>query len=182
MPVIACLGWGSLVWDARTLPIQRTWFTDGPFAQIDFLRQSQDGRMTLVLDATASSVRTLWAVMDSANLDGARDALRAREGSAVRHIGSWSRGGAASPLIVELPAWAEARGIDSVVWTALPPKSHNDDGRVPTADEVITYLSSLTGRVREDAERYIRRAPAQIDTPYRRKIEASLSWTPTAMP
>ncbi len=184
MPIIACLGWGSLVWDARTLPIQRGWFDDGPFVKVDFLRQSDGGRITLVLDpsATATPTRSLWAIMDNMELENAKEALRMRESipkNGAHNIGSWSRGAAAPALIVELPAWAEAHGIGSVVWTALPPKFQNQDGRVPTADEVVAYLRSLTGRVREDAERYIRRAPAQIDTPYRRKIEAALNWTPT---
>jgi hypothetical protein len=47
----------------------------------------------------------------------------------------------------------------------------------------IKHLSGLTGRAREDAERYIRFTPEQIDTPYRRRIEAELHWTAkTAVP
>jgi hypothetical protein len=48
----------------------------------------------------------------------------------------------------------------------------------PDDDEVIAYLKGTSGRVREDAERYVRCAPPQIDTNLRRKIEAELGWTP----
>jgi len=62
------------------------------------------------------------------------------------------------------------------VWAALGPKFKGNDD-VPTADQVIDHLRALQGRTREEAERYIRQAPAQIDTRYRREIEAALNWT-----
>ncbi len=180
MTVIACLGWGSLVWDSRELPIQRSWFDDGPFIQVEFARQSQDGRITLVLEQSATPVRSLWAVMDSPDIATAREALRLREGipaSSSHRIGSWSVGGAPPQLVLGLPEWVSARGVQGVVWTDLPPKFDGKE-RIPTEDEVVHYLGQLTGARRMAAERYIRQAPKQIDTPYRRRIEAALHWTP----
>ena len=186
MPVIACLGWGSLVWDPRTLAIQRQWFPDGPFVRVEFLRQSENGRITLVLDKAATvSVRALWAVMDSTDITAAVTALRDRESIKVKnekeHIGLWTTGTPSPPLIPNLAAWAQVNAAEFVVWTALPPKFKDFD-HAASAEEVVDYLGSLMRRAREDAERYVRYAPPQIDTPYRRRIEATLGWTPLSPP
>ena len=182
--MIACLGWGSLVWDPRELPIQRQWFADGPFVPVEFTRQSSDGRITLVLESSALLVRSLWAAMDCADLEIAQEALRKREGikkSDISKIETWKQDDASPALIPNLPQWAVSRGVQSVVWTALPPK-FNTQERTPGCEEVVEYLRKLIGPVRDNAERYIRLAPCQIDTRYRRRIEAAFGWTALSMP
>ena len=180
MSTVACLGWGSLVWDPRELPIQREWFLDGPLIRVEFTRQSRDGRITLVLDDSALPVRSLWALMAVTDLASARAALREREGvlekNERRHIGGWSLGEANPPCVAELDAWAHAHGVQHVVWTALPPKFNEVEQR-PTEEQVLSYLADLVGARRDNAERYIRRTPRQVDTAYRRRVEAALQWT-----
>ncbi len=89
--------------------------------------------------------------------------------------------------------WADAHGLDGVVWTALPPKlgtlppKCDECERTPgvcevDVCEVLDYLRRLEGAQRRHAEEYVRRAPRQIDTAYRRKIEAELHWTPVDPP
>lgn len=177
---IACLGWGSLIWAPRSLPIQRRWFEDGPFVPVEFTRRSLDGRMTLVVEPKAVPVRVLWAVMLPTELQAAREALRDREGISgnnwMDRIGSWERGTAAPQSIPGLPEWAQAHGVDAAVWTALGPR-FNDQAASPSVDQVVEYLRGLAGTTRENAESYVRCAPRQIDTEYRRRIEAELGWS-----
>lgn len=123
---IICLAWGSLVWDARLLPIQGHWFTDGPFASVEFSRQSGDGRITLVIDAKAAPVQLLWARMAVSDLNEALVALKVREKITAKNwkslLGSWCTGSAAPLCIPSLPAWAQEHETDAVIWTALGPK------------------------------------------------------------
>lgn len=176
---IACLGWGSLVWDPRELPICREWFKDGPFVPVEFTRQSSDCRMTLVIDQSARPVRVLWALMLPTDLQSAKKALKDREGITATNwqslIDSWKRGDKAPKNIPDLPQWAKDRGLDAAVWTALKPKFGNKE-RSPSIDEVIIHLRELLGTERDHAKEYIERAPRQIDTCYRRQIEAALGW------
>jgi hypothetical protein len=168
------------VWDPRGLPIKLPWFNDGPYAPVEFTRQSEDGRITLVIDPQAEPVPLLWAHMIPTNLQVAKEALRDREGITRKdwasRVGAWQEGEVAPKEIRDLPAWANEHGYEAVIWTALGTK-FKDKGDRPTDDQVVTYLRELVGPLRNDAKRYVRYAPRQIDTTYRRRIEAELGWT-----
>lgn len=180
--MIVCLGWGSLIWNPGALPIKGQWHSDGPHLPVEFARQSQDGRITLVLCERAPVVPVLWVGLSVQSLEEGRRVLADREGIPSRNIdravGSWSDAAKRTEhIFTEVQGWARPRAIKGVVWTAL---SSRFDGtsRTPTVDEVVDYLSGLKGDARARAEEYVRRAPIQIRTPYRDAIERSLLWTP----
>jgi len=169
-----------LVWNPRELPVRGKWFEDGPLVPVEFTRESGDHRMTLVIDQQAKPVRVLWAQMLSTDIGAAQKALRDREGIPDKNwksrIGSWRRGEPTPESIPDLPQWAEARCLDAVIWTALEPKFKREY-RSPSVEEVISHLRGLSGVTRERAKEYIERAPRQIDTDYRRQIEAVFGWS-----
>lgn len=180
---IACLGWGSLVWDPRELPVLRTWFEDGPLLPIEFARESNDRRITLVLAEDQSLVRSLWALMAVTDPASAREALRVREGilskNLEKHIGLWAGDTAANGFCADgIGQWAEGLSLDAVVWTALPPGLRNARGTASHSDEIIAHLRRLDPAASRNAENYVRRAPLQVDTPVRRDLETRFGWTP----
>ena len=175
---IGCLGWGSLLWDSKGLPTRGVWFTDGPFLPIEFARQSKDDRITLVLVDGVSLVRSLWVLLSAVSMDDATKALAKREETPKKHIGVWTPDSRKETGFQQLIGeWAQRMTLDAVVWTALPPRFKKED-RAPAAQEVISHLSALSGDTRKRAEEYIRMAPRQIDTDYRRKIESVFHWSP----
>src|SRR5467141_640090 len=108
---IACLGWGSLIWDPRELPVRGKWFDDGPMLPIEFARQSSDGRITLVLvPPTFPFVRCLWKPMSVRKLTEARTALGHRESSKSekpeRSVDFWPRGSRNRPVATQVARWA----------------------------------------------------------------------------
>jgi hypothetical protein len=177
--VIACLGWGSLIWDPRDLRLRRPpkWLEDGPLLPVEFAHKSKNGRMTLVLLREGPAVPTLWAEMSVETLQDARQSLAMREGCNVNAIGSWPGEAATFSHIEAIGAWAASKRLDGVVWTALGPKFDNACS-VAAAAQVVDYLRSLSGEPRYLAEEYIRKTPAQVRTPYRAVIESELGWTP----
>ena len=179
---IAILGWGSLIWQPKNLLIQREWFSDGPFLPIEFARQSQDGRLTLVIAETAKPIRTLWALMATEDLDTAINSLLVREGIPIKNLNG-SIGSIISTEETEddvkliIKDWANRLGLDAVIWTNLPAKFQGTNKRVPNLTEAIDYLKSLDVNAKSNAEEYIRNTPRQIDTDYRRKFETEFGWT-----
>ncbi len=180
---IACLAWGSLVWEPKDLLVRIPWFNDGPLLPVEFCRQSLDDRITLVLTPGKSPVRTLWALHSVDKLDVAIESLREREGissqNKTTHIGRWENGSQPQNEIeTEIACWAEEKRIDAVVWTALPAKFNGKNNVVPTIDDLLSYFRKLAFDKRQRAEMYIRNAPVQIDTDYRREIQEAFGWSP----
>jgi len=177
---VACLGWGSLVWDPRELPVVGEWFKDGPPVRIEFARRSRDRRITLVVDDRAEQVRVLWAPLLVDSPEAAREALARREGVAADHVttsvGLWVRDLPAPAAIPGLDRWAAPIGLDAVVWTSLRPRRDEKDTSPPTMADVLEYLAGLRGQDMLNARRYVVMAPPQIDTAFRREIEATLGW------
>lgn len=182
---IACIGWGSLVHSPGHLQFRGGWHYDGPLLSVEFARESSDKRITLVLCPGVPRVRTCWALLNVPDIESAKESLGLREyRDATRkwigeNIGFWDQAtGNSFGLEAETVAtWTKERGFAGVVWTSLPCKFRERNGVMPTAEQVIAHLRALDGEDREKAEEYVRKAPAQIDTPYRRLIAQELGWT-----
>ncbi|UUD64633.1 hypothetical protein D16iCDA_02715 [Pseudomonas seleniipraecipitans] len=174
--VIACLGWGSLIWKPGALPVANNWFSDGPALPIEFSRVGDGGELATAICMNAPPCKVLWTTLRVQSLAEAREALRQREKIPVDRydaVGVFVRGKAP---IGEIAEWASARQLDAVIWTALPPRLGNVEGQIPSLEDAIAYLDSLTGDTLNHACDYIKQVPEQIDTPYRREIIERLGW------
>src|ERR1700686_3191552 len=178
--IIACLGWGSLIWDPRKLELRNNrpeaWHNDGPRMPIGYAGVSSRERMTLVIVPRRRLVTVLWNEMKGDDIDRAIRSLREREETDA--VECWRSGANGdSTYARRIGTWARRVGVDAVMWTALSPKFGGRLGRIPSRAEVIKYLRPVEGVDRTEAERYVRRTPSQIKTRYRAAIESALGWT-----
>lgn len=184
--VIACLGWGSLVWDPRELPSSGGWHHDEPMLPIEFGRESgamknqRGNKMSLVICPGSARVRAYWTVLDVPDMGTARICLAKREGIPK----NWQTDIGFADLLNDhargieadtITSWAAHMGLAGVVWTNLSHKFNNEHV-LPSETEVITFLRSLDDTNREVAEHYVRNTPTQIDNIYRRAIEKEMGW------
>jgi len=190
MQTIAILGWGSLVWDPRDLPHYGPWKKDGPKLPIEFSRISGDSRLTLVIDLAAEvQCPTRFALSPRSEIADAVEDIRRREGTTRRHIGFYERSGNSSSrgefpqqvdVIDVIRRWCNNADIDGIVWTALPSNFHDETGTAFSVDAGITYLKSLPKTSRENALKYIRNAPEEVDTPLRQRV--AVEWPVRRLP
>jgi hypothetical protein len=178
----AVLGWGSLIWNRAELETAAEFAPNGPLLPIEFCRVSKDGRLTLAIDETFGDVCTTYSAPSAfADRDAAIENLRKREGTIASEIGFVEpASGRQSDVAMErhpqavatIAAWAEASGYDAAIWTAL--KSNFDDwdsaGEPFSVTAAIRYLEALKKKDAEAFARaleYIRKAPAEVETPVR---------------
>jgi hypothetical protein len=180
---IACIAWGSLIWEPRELELASGWRPDGPRLPLEFVRDSDDSdELAIVLHEPAPPVPTYWALLDTGDLAAAREMLRRREKIRPEYphcVGSIPPldGGAVDERVA---AWLRehAHEVDAVVWTALPAKFAQVSQRAPSAHEALAFLAALEGEPRQKAEEYVRKVPPEISTLYRKLFEEKLGLTP----
>jgi hypothetical protein len=172
--MIACIGWGSLVWDPGELRCIGDWKSDGPELAVEFARVSKNGRLTLVLTPGAQTVPTLWTEVDYQSPKDARSALAARENSPIHAIGLWPGPSPRHAVGADrIASWAAARNIDAVVWTALRPRFAAQDGMAPAdSAAAIEYLKGVDAATLAKALEYIKGTPAQVRTGFRAALVA----------
>lgn len=172
-----CLGWGSLIWRPEQLRIKGAWNVDGPAIAVEYLRQSKNGCLTLVINKGENRIPVLWAEMDFIDPHLAKENLREREGwIKEQHVGFWQLNSQSPTEIPGLDVWAKAKRAEAVIWTALPPKFNGEDYQIPALEEAMSYLENLDRAKKVLAEEYVRKTPAQITTPFRKEIEMRFGW------
>ena len=177
--MIVCLGWGSLIWNPNGLAMSGQWQPNGPAVSVEYLRQSNNGRLTLVLDKQVPKSPALWAKMQTADFAAAMENLRLREGDTrLEFIGRWCNGDPDPDIIPGLGRWASTIRASAVIWTALPARFDGEDFRRPSYQEALQYLRTLPRDIKMIAEEYVRRTPLQIRTTYRHSLERDLGWEP----
>jgi hypothetical protein len=179
---IAVLAFGSLVWDPRGLQTAAKFAPSGPLLPIEFCRLSKDGRLTLAIDENFGDVCTSYSAPCALDdLDAAIENLRLREKTSAGNVGFVEPASdrqsdvavAHHPQVVAtIAAWTEARGYNAAIWTALA--SNFDEwgkgGEPFSVTAAIRYLEALNGQDADKFARaleYIRKAPAEVQTPVR---------------
>lgn len=183
---IAVVAWGSLVWDPGDLGLASRWHKDGPVLPIEFARLSSNGTATLVVtEDWGSPVQTYWAFSSASDLTAARLDLQRRERTpdlrsiggvtAAREILGWERLKTTGQVIAK---WATEKGIDAAIWTGL--KAKGFEGL--SEKERAGWRQGLERSADQQVETYVRRAPAQVDTPLRRCLVHQLGWHRIPLP
>ncbi len=180
---IAVIGWGSLIWDPKLLSIQTKWFKDGPQLPIEFARISSGDRLTLVIYPDSTPQTTYWALSSYSDLDKATENLREREKTTSENV-HWYNGrtkrihpSVFAGIKISAKEWLEAKSkLDAVIWTGLESNWKEQRRTRYSTDAALTYLREI--EVVAKAEEYVRKAPSQIRTRARERIESELGWTP----
>jgi len=170
---IAIIGWGSLIWNPGILKYRGDWSSGGPILPIEFSRISKDGRLTLVIDeANGVPIQTLYAFAATASLEEAIANLMEREGTLARGIGDVQIGSQPQTSIEQsIMEWIEIQGFDAAFWTALGSNFEEKNGEPYSVASALKYLNSLEGEKKAKAVEYIAKAPASVQTPFRKSFK-----------
>lgn len=181
---VAIIAWGSLPWQptarGATLATEPVWHLDGPRLPVEFARIAPDGRLTLIVVAGyPDRVTTLWAPSIHDDIHVARHNLAQREGApehAFIHgitTDGDVLGAVADDVGSVVHSWLRKTHVDAALWTGFGHANHRwrrSGFEGFSLDAAAGYLTRLRGQSRRAATDYIRNAPPQTDTPFRRLV------------
>ena len=176
---IAILGWGSPIWDPKSLRLDDgVWHPDGPLLPIEFAR-TPPAELSPVLCAEpwVLNVQTFWTQSACDDIRGACGDLAAREEILPEQIGYLNRndGQRIAPLISadgaheltdivrdRIGQWLQAnQDFDAVIW--IDSRANWGDRQLPppptSADRVVEYLGGLTGDAASKSQQNLQSAP-----------------------
>ena len=187
MSKIAVIGFGSLLWDLDDLgtKVSGEWkMYEGPILPLEFslVSRKRHYALALVIDygdgapcptCVIESVRSEIgaAIVDLAN----------RERMDPTNIGFVDRNTGESHSHREETRntfwnWIEDSNYDGAVWTDGERNFEALTGKAFSLQTAQDHLRSLQGISLEEARRYIRNAPARVETPLRRALEGAPWW------
>ena len=185
---IAILGWGSLIWDTDTekgKEFDRWCYGEWAIAKglelpLEFSRvsESRNNALTLVIDENHGTRCCVFYVMSKRKtLHDAICDLRCREGTVYKNIGHWPTD-SDTPKCEDtqtlIGEWADKSSIDAVVWTALEnnfTQKNKAKQKRFTVENAIQHVRKLTPAEKAEAVEYVSRAPDEIRTKLREKLE-----------
>jgi hypothetical protein len=180
---ICILAWGSVIWDPRDLKVLDPFKPTGPCLPLEFCRISRDGRLTLAINETFGAPCTTYSATSAfKELDAAIENLRERENmpgpkgvgfvALPTHKQSKTAIERHPTAVKAIEEWIAASGFDAAIWTALVTNFVERTKEHFSAAAAIRHLENLNKDARDRALTYIRNAPAQIETPVRRAVNA----------
>jgi hypothetical protein len=175
---IACIGWGSIVWEKNGLTFSGPWEKDGPYLPIEFARQSDNGQLLLTICENSNRVQTFWTTFQTNDITEAVESLRAIENTYHENINTLIKNEQQDGDYIRkaINEWLNDKNIDAAVWSGVRPKFKNVEGRKPSLKDVIEYLKNLDRPAYDLAKEYFQVAPVQIQTEYRDRIRNSMKW------
>ena len=187
MSKIAVIGFGSLLWDLDDLApkVSGEWkMYEGPILPLEFslVSRKRHYALALVIDY-GDDAPCPTCVIDSvrSEIGAAIVDLANRERMEPTNIGFVDRNTGASHSHREETRntfwnWIEDSTYDGAVWTDGERNFEALTGRAFSLQTAQDHLRSLQGISLEEARRYIRNAPARVETPLRRALEGAPWW------
>ena len=187
MSKIAVIGFGSLLWDLDDLApkVSGEWkMYEGPVLPLEFslISRKRHYALALVIDY-GDGAPCPTCVIDSvrSEIGAAIVDLANRERMEPTNIGFVDRNTGESHSHREETRntfwnWIEDSNYDGAVWTDGERNFEALTGRAFSLQTAQDHLRSLQGISLEEARRYIRNAPARVETPLRRALEGAPWW------